>query len=77
VVVKIKAVIDRFEGEYAVLLVGDQGTHMDVPRELLPGEASEGDWLKINFELDREETNRKKKRIEGKLDKLKKKHKKD
>ena len=34
--VLVKAVIDRFEGEYAVVLVGDEEIKLDVPINLLP-----------------------------------------
>lgn len=53
---KLRAVIDRIEDEkIAVLLVGDDEQHkIDVPLELLPDGASDGDHLRITFALDRE-----------------------
>ncbi|NLL58351.1 MAG: DUF3006 domain-containing protein [Firmicutes bacterium] len=48
----MKAVIDRFEGDYAVVLFGDQ--KVDIPRQLLPKSAKEDSWLKVSFELDPE-----------------------
>ncbi|HKP52333.1 MAG TPA: DUF3006 domain-containing protein [Chloroflexia bacterium] len=73
-----KAVIDRFEGEWAVLLVGDIGRVVNVPRLSVPGKAREGDWLHVEVEgdelisavLDKEETRRVRKRIEEKLRRL-------
>ena len=41
------AVIDRFEGEYAVILVGEMQRPYDIPRHRLPPAAREGDWLRI------------------------------
>lgn len=35
----MKAVIDRFEGEYAVLLIGEDETRVNLPRKLLPAGA--------------------------------------
>lgn len=67
----MKAVIDRFEEDYAVVLFGDEEIKVDIPRVLLPGEAEEGSWLKISFELDEEETRRRKERIKDLLEKLK------
>ncbi len=68
----MKGVIDRFEGNYAVVLCGDKEVKMDVPRELLPGNAKEGDWINISFDLDPEETAKRRERVKGLLDKLKK-----
>ncbi|WP_425060259.1 hypothetical protein SCACP_09310 [Sporomusa carbonis] len=47
----IKAVIDRFEGSKAVLLVGDQEIGVAWPKQLLP-EAKEGDILAIQITVD-------------------------
>lgn len=46
--------IDRFEGNWAVLEYNDNT--FDVPKELLPDEAKEGDVLKISFEIDKNKT---------------------
>lgn len=59
----MKSVIDRFEENYTILLVSDNEIQLDVPKELLPAGAREGDWLDIKFELDRDETERRKKRL--------------
>ena len=37
----MKAVIDRFEGNYAVLLFGTKEIKVDFPRELLPAAVKE------------------------------------
>lgn len=47
----MKAVIDRFEGKKAVLLVGDQEISVVWPRELLP-KCEEGDILAIQMAVD-------------------------
>ena len=60
----MKAVIDRFEGDRAVLLLGDEGQPLNVPRQVLPGKAREGTWLTLdiidgeprNIKLDEQET---------------------
>jgi hypothetical protein len=52
---KIKAVIDRFEGNKAILLIGDQNMSANWPRELLP-EAKQGDVLAIEIAVDAEAT---------------------
>lgn len=73
-----KAVIDRFEGGLAVLLVGEDERRIDIPRECLPKGAREGYWLQVELEegqlvyaaLDPEETMRAKRRILEKLQRL-------
>ncbi len=69
----LKAVIDRFEGEYAVVLFGEDEIKVDIPKILLPEGAKEGSWLNINFELDIEGEMKQRERIESKLEKLKRK----
>ncbi len=73
-----KAVIDRFEEDLAVLLVGDSERQVVVHRKSLPVRAKEGQWLKIeldgeklvNAAIDEEETAKVKQRITTKLDRL-------
>lgn len=52
--------LDRFEDEgYAVLLPYPDGERsFDVPREVLPGDATPGDVFTIRFERDSEESER-------------------
>ncbi|SMD13146.1 DUF3006 domain-containing protein [Sporomusa malonica] len=52
---RLKAVIDRFEGSKAVLLAGEQEIGVNWPSELLP-EAKEGDILAIEITVDVEAT---------------------
>jgi hypothetical protein len=76
----MKAVIDRFEGDLAVLIVGEEERRMNVPRELLPKQAKEGSWLKLdilddapnNIVMDDQETENVKQRIAEKLARLRK-----
>lgn len=78
---KEKAVIDRVEGKIAVLLVGEEETKLDVLVSSLPRKAKEGDWLKVEIagskvvsaEIDAEETAKRKERILGLMEKLRKK----
>ena len=65
-------VIDRVEGEVAVL-VGDDGKKQDVPISSLPKGTCEGSCLRKNgdaFLLDEAETKRREQRIKSKLDAL-------
>lgn len=72
------AVIDRFEGDMAVLLVGTAQRVIDVPRALLPPDAQAGQWLRVQLDgdhilqidIDRDATNAARQRIEEKLARL-------
>jgi hypothetical protein len=74
----MKATIDRFEGKFAVLIVGENEQRINVLRNLLPKRSREGEWLQveildgeiINAVLDEEETKKAKQRIAEKLAKL-------
>ena len=75
---RVKAVVDRFEGDKAVILVGQEQEQLVVDRRQLPAGTREGHWLctevrddvLISAELDEEETARAKARIAAKLDTL-------
>ncbi len=67
----MKAVIDRFEGDYAVVLFGDEEINVELPKKLLPKKAKEGDWLKVEFEIDPEGTEKQREKISALLQKLK------
>ncbi|HHW57288.1 MAG TPA: DUF3006 domain-containing protein [Clostridia bacterium] len=54
-------IIDRFEGDWAVIEYGDKT--FNFPKELLPKEAKEGDVLKFDITVDREETEKRRKII--------------
>jgi hypothetical protein len=74
----MKAVIDRFEGEYAILIVGEDEKRINVPRKVLPKQAREGLWLKVEIRngevcditIDDQETERARQRIAEKLERL-------
>ena len=56
----MKVIIDRFEGNYAVVEFSDKKT-ADFPRELIPEGAEEGNVLDIT--IDYEETKKRKEEI--------------
>jgi hypothetical protein len=73
-----KAVIDRFEGELAVLLVGEEQRLVNVPMTSLPEDATEGAWLQVELdgnslvgaEIDVAQTERARQRVMEKLERL-------
>jgi hypothetical protein len=70
----MKAVIDRVEGELAVLLLGDKGEfNLNFPISLLPEGCRESDVLNISIERDVVGTEQAKERVSGMMEKLKKK----
>lgn len=74
----VRAVVDRFEGDKAVILVGDEQKPLVVDRQHLPQGTREGHWLRaelcgdvfISAELDEQQTERARARIARKLDQL-------
>ncbi len=71
----MKAVIDRFEGNFAVLLVGESELKVDLPKALLPPGAKEGSWLSVELQLDQELTRNREKKVSSLLERLKNKNK--
>lgn len=73
-----QAVIDRFEGNVAVLLVGNARQPLDVPRAQLPEHSDPGQWLQVEIadgrlvraELDLQATEAAQRRIHEKLERL-------
>ena len=71
----MKAVIDRFEAEFAILIVGEDERRMNVLRKLLPKRVKEGQWLQVeilddqvrNVTIDDQETELARQRIAEKL----------
>jgi hypothetical protein len=67
----IRGVLDRFEGETAVIEI--EGETRDYPKGMLPHEAKPGDALVLEgeqFRLDPVSTERRKKEIQDLMDEL-------
>ena len=70
----MKAVIDRVEGDLAVLLLGEKGEFkLNIPLSLLPEGCKEGDVLNISIDRDSAATDQAKERVTDLMEKLKKK----
>ncbi|GAB6137998.1 DUF3006 domain-containing protein [Halanaerobaculum tunisiense] len=63
----MRAVIDRFVGNYGVLLVGPEEVELNVPKEELPDNVAEGDWLRLDFRLDKKVTTKRSEKLEDLL----------
>ncbi len=69
---KFQAIIDRIEGDTAVLIFGEDKTPFEFPAELLPPSASEGSILSFNIKELKTETKKTKEEIQKIIKKLKK-----
>ena len=56
------------------MLFGDREIEVDIPSDLLPKGAKEGDILKVNFDIDQSTTDAQREKIESLLHKLKNKN---
>lgn len=63
----MKLIIDRFEGDFAVIELPD-GKMIDCPKALLPDDAKEGSIL--NITVDETATNDKLKKVTDRMNKL-------
>lgn len=67
-----KVIIDRIEGDLAVLVLhDDDGVKFNVPVGLLPDGAKDGDHLTMSFVTDKASKESEKKRIDNLLAELK------
>ena len=66
----LKGVIDRLEGECAVIVLTDQKEQLLWSREALPGGAREGVAVEVVLQLDEEETARRERRLQDLVDEL-------
>ena len=62
-------IIDRFEGDFAVVEY-KEGRTFNLPRSLLPTGAKEGDVLQLTLTIDDESTASRKRRIETLMEEL-------
>ena len=62
-------IIDRFEGDFAVVEYKERCT-FNLPRSLLPTGAKEGDVLTLTMTIDDENTASRKRRIETLMEEL-------
>lgn len=53
---QIKVVVDRFEHDKAILVIGDSEVAVVWPKSTLPSTVKEGDHLKIQIEIDKKAT---------------------
>ncbi len=64
----MKVIIDRFEGDFAVVELENGSVFANMPKALVPKEAKEGDVISIT--VDREETERRRQHIRAMMNKI-------
>lgn len=66
--------MDRFVGDYAVLLWGEGEIKVNLPQELLPPGTREGSILRVSMELDEKSGEEQRDKIANLLQRLKEKN---
>jgi len=66
--VSFEAIIDRFEGEYAVILLKNE--EVVIKKKVLPENVKEGDILNITFKINKTATEKRKKEVKDILNEL-------
>jgi hypothetical protein len=54
---QIKAAVDRFEGDMAILVFADGLTTLPISKDVLPQGIKEGDWVRLNKDINGEISN--------------------
>lgn len=67
---KLRATIDRIEGQMAVLLIGDEDYRVVIPRKMLPADAGEGAVITISMQLEPDAAADAKRRVQDLIDRL-------
>ena len=70
----LSAVIDRFEEDKAVLLVGDEEIKVNFPRKLLDKKLKEGDYITLDIKYDAKATKEAQEEVQNLLKSLKEKN---
>jgi hypothetical protein len=66
----IKIVVDRIEGDMAVLLIGPDETRVDLPLAALPEGAREGSLLRATFVVDNRATDQAVEAVRARIERL-------
>lgn len=70
--IKFKALIDRIEGNIAVVLLGEEEQDaVDIPKNFLPTDIKEGDILNIRIQVKSRKTKESKEKVAEMIERLK------
>lgn len=67
----LSAVIDRFEEDKAVLLIGDEEIKVNFPRKLLDKKLKEGDYITLDIKYNAKTTKEAQEEVQNLLKSLK------
>lgn len=67
---RVRVTVDRFEGNWAVLLVGSGEARVNWPSRDLPPGVREGSVMWVDFRLDEDETGAARGRVSALIEKL-------
>jgi len=68
--IKFYGTLDRFEGNIAVILIGDEGETIEISKDLLPEGCKEGDLISFKLEKKDKKTKIEKEKVENLIKKL-------
>ena len=68
--IKFYGTLDRFEGNIAVILIGDEGETIEISKSLLPDGCKEGDLISFRLEKKDKKTKAEKEKVERLIGKL-------
>ena len=63
-------ILDRIEGDKAVIIVGEDKGTIEITKDLLPGNCKEGDMLSISLQIKDRKTRSEKERVKSLIKKL-------
>jgi hypothetical protein len=67
---RFNGIVDRFEGNTAVILAGDDEGTIEISRDLLPAGCKEGDLVSFKIEVKDRKTLAEKEKVEKMIKKL-------
>lgn len=67
---EVRAFVDRFEEEQAVLLIGQEGREVRWPSDCLPDGSREGSVLRVVIRLDADATRRTEDMVDSLIERL-------
>jgi hypothetical protein len=67
---RFNGIVDRFEGNTAVILAGDDEGTVEISKDLLPAGCKEGDLISFKIEVKDRKTSAEKEKVEKMIKKL-------
>jgi len=69
----IRGVIDRFEGDFAVIIAGEEGDErLEIPKSVLPLDSREGSIVELKIKVKKNKDKEAREKVKGMIEKLSK-----